>query len=105
MLHNCNKDLNNTKFFRLCFQIDETIEILFQQIDCLFSCLFRTSTSKNSTFSSKQKDHKEKSSSEKSPKEISENSTEKDLKIKNPKKQTLLVHADYFGYAKKTKNG
>jgi hypothetical protein len=81
----------------------------------LFFCLLRFSESKNKTISSKQKDHKKIANSEKVQKTNAQKSPEKKPQ-KNPKKnldkdaqmvKTLdqyMVHADYFGHKKKTKN-
>ena len=86
-------------------------------------CFLRFSESKNKTISSKQKDHKKIANSEKVQKTNAKKSPEKNPKKnpeKNPKKnpknpldkdaqmvKTLdqyMVHADYFGRKKKTKN-
>jgi hypothetical protein len=82
-------------------------------------CLFRFSESKNKTISSKQKDHKKITNTEKVQKTNAKKSPEKNPR-KNPEKnpknhldkdaemvKTLnqyMVHADYFGRKKKTKN-
>ncbi len=86
-------------------------------------CFLRLSESKNKTISSTQKDHKkiantekvQKTNHQKSPEKNSKKNPEKNPK-KNPKNhldkdavmvKTLdqyMVHADYFGHKKKTKN-
>jgi hypothetical protein len=84
-----------------------------------FFCFLRFSESKNKTISSKQKDHKkitntekvQKTNAKKSPEKNQKNNPEKNQK-KNLDKdaemvKTLdqyMVHADYFGHKKKTKN-
>jgi hypothetical protein len=84
-----------------------------------FFFFLRFSESKNKTISSKQKDHKKIANSEKVQKTNVKKSPEKNPKKnpeKNPQKnidkdaemvKTLdqyMVHADYFGHKKKTKN-